>query len=43
MLNAYNVDADNVQKAQWVTKTPPPNVQAAFEGLLTCVKLIRTG
>lgn len=42
MLNAYSVDAGNVQKALSVIKTAPPNVQNAFKGLLTFVKQIRT-
>jgi hypothetical protein len=42
MLNAYNVDEGNVQKALSVIKTAPPNVQSAFKNLLTFVKQIRT-
>ncbi len=42
MLNAYNLDEGNVQKALSVIKTAPANVQAAFKNLLTFVKQIRT-
>ena len=42
MLNAYNVDAGNVQKALAVIKTAPSNVQAAFKNLLTFVQQIKT-
>jgi hypothetical protein len=42
MLNAYNGDLNNVQKALGVIKTAPANVQTAFKGLLTFVKQIRT-
>jgi hypothetical protein len=42
MLNAYNGDLNNVQKALGVIKTAPANVQTAFKGLLTFVKQIKT-
>src|SRR3984885_673471 len=35
MLNAYNADLANVNKALGVLKTAPPNVQAAFRNLLS--------
>ena len=35
MLNAYNADLANVNKALGVLKTAPPNVQAAFKNLLS--------
>jgi hypothetical protein len=35
MLNAYNADLANVNKALGVIKTAPPNVQAAFKNLLS--------
>ena len=41
MLNAYNGDLGNVQKALGVIKTAPRNVQAAFKNLLTFVQQIR--
>jgi hypothetical protein len=41
MLNAYDADLGNVQKALGVIKTAPPNVQAAFKNLLTFVRQIR--
>ena len=42
MLNAYNTDAGNVQKALAVIKTAPSNVQAAFKNLLSFVQQIKT-
>jgi hypothetical protein len=41
MLNAYNADLSNVQKALAVIKTAPPNVQAAFKNLLSFVQQIK--
>lgn len=41
MLNAYNADLGNVQKALGVIKTAPGNVQAAFKNLLTFVQQVR--
>ena len=42
MLNAYNSDLGNVQKALGVIKSAPGNVQAAFKNLLTFVQQIRS-
>ncbi len=42
MLNAYDTDQANVQKALGVIKSAPPNVQTAFKNLLSFVKQIRT-
>jgi hypothetical protein len=42
MLNAYNTDAGNVQKALSVIKSAPSNVQTAFKNLLTFVQQIKT-
>jgi hypothetical protein len=42
VLNTYNADVRNVQKARSVIKTAPPNVQAAFKNLLSSVKQFRT-
>jgi hypothetical protein len=42
MLNAYNGDLNNVQKALSVIKTAPANVQSAFKNLLSFVKQIKT-
>lgn len=42
LLNAFNVDFNQVQKALSVIKTAPPKVQAAFKDLLSYVKQIRT-
>ena len=42
MLNAYNADLGNVQKALGVIKTAPANVQSAFKNLLSFVKQIKT-
>jgi hypothetical protein len=42
MLNAYNADAGNVQKALSVIRTAPANVQAAFKNLLTFVQQVKT-
>jgi hypothetical protein len=41
MLNAYDADLGNVQKALGVIKTAPANVQSAFKNLLTFVQQIR--
>ena len=41
MLNAYNADLANVNKALGVLKTAPPNVQAAFKNLLSFEKTFR--
>ncbi len=41
MLNAYDADLGNVQKALGVIKTAPSNVQTAFKNLLTFVQRIR--
>jgi hypothetical protein len=42
MLNAYNADLGNVQKALAVIRTAPGNVQSAFKNVLSFVKQIRT-
>jgi hypothetical protein len=42
MVNTYNLDAGNLQRALSVIKTAPPNVQTAFKNLLSFVKQIRT-
>ena len=42
MLNSYNTDLGNVQKALSVIKSAPANVQAAFKGLLTFVQKIKS-
>ena len=42
MLNAFNVDFNQVQKALGVIKTAPPKVQTAFKDLLSYVKQLRT-
>jgi hypothetical protein len=42
MLNSFNVDFNQVQKALNVVKTAPPKVQAAFKDLLSYVKQLRT-
>lgn len=42
MLNAYNADLGNVQKALGVIKSAPANVQAAFKNLLSFVQQIKT-
>ncbi len=42
MLNAFNADQGNVQKALSVIKTAPANVQAAFKNLLSFVQQIKT-
>ncbi len=42
MLNAYNADSGNVQKALSVIHTAPANVQAAFKNLLTFVQRVKT-
>ncbi len=41
LLNAYNGDLSNVQKALAVIKTAPANVQSAFKNLLTYVQQIK--
>jgi hypothetical protein len=41
MLNAYNADLANVNKALAVIKAAPPNVQAAFKALLSYEKQFR--
>ena len=41
MLNAYNTDLTNVQKAYGVMKHAPANVQAAFTDLLGFVQQIK--
>jgi len=41
MLSAYNADLANVNKALGVIKTAPPNVQAAFKGLLAAEQTFR--
>ncbi len=42
MLNAYNADLGNVQKALAVIRTAPANVQTAFKNLLTFVQQIKS-
>ncbi len=42
MLNAYNTDSANVQKALAVIKSAPGNVQSAFKNILTFVQQIKT-
>jgi hypothetical protein len=42
MLQSYNLDFNQVQKALAVVKTAPPKVQAAFRDLLAFVKQFRT-
>ena len=42
MLQSYNVDFSQVQKALAVVKSAPPKVQAAFKDLLASVKQFRT-
>jgi hypothetical protein len=42
MLNAYDGDLNNVQKALGVLKQAPANVQAAFKNLLTYVQQIKS-
>ena len=42
LLNAYNGDLSNVQKALAVIKTAPGNVQSAFKNLLSYVQQIKT-
>jgi hypothetical protein len=41
MLNAYNADLNNVNKALGVIKSAPPKVQNAFKGLLSDEKQFR--
>ena len=43
MLNSFNVDFNQVQKALSVVKTAPPKVQAAFKDLLSYVKQAADG
>ena len=42
MLNAYNTDLTNVEKADAVTKQAPANVQAAFRDLLGFVQQMKS-
>ena len=42
MLNAFNTDQSNVQKALGVIHTAPANVQAAFKNLLSFVQQVKT-
>ncbi len=42
LLNSFNLDYSQVQKALAVVKTAPPKVQAAFKDLLSYVKQLRT-
>jgi hypothetical protein len=42
LLNSFNVDFNQVQKALGVIKGAPPNVQSAFKDLLSYVKQLRT-
>ena len=42
MLNAYNADLGNVQKALGVIKSAPANVQAAFKNLLSFVQKVKS-
>jgi hypothetical protein len=42
LLNAYDADMANVQKALAVIRTAPANVQAAFRNLLQFVQQVRT-
>jgi len=42
MLQSYNLDYNQIQKALAVVRTAPPKVQAAFEDLLAFVKQFRT-
>ncbi len=42
LLNSFNVDFNQVQKALSVVKSAPPKVQAAFKDLLSYVKQLRT-
>jgi hypothetical protein len=42
LLNSFNVDFNQVQKALGVIKGAPPKVQAAFKDLLSYVKQLRT-
>ena len=42
MLNAYNSDAGDVQKALSAIKSAPSNVQSAFKNLLSYVQQIKT-
>ena len=41
MLNAFNIDFSNVQKA-WRDPSAPAKVQAAFKNLLSFVKQFQT-
>jgi hypothetical protein len=42
LLNSFNVDFNQVQKALGVIHSAPPKVQAAFKDLLSYVKQLRT-
>ena len=42
LLNSFNVDFNQVQKALGVIKGAPPKVQTAFKDLLSYVKQLRT-
>ncbi len=42
LLNSFNIDFNQVQKALGVIKSAPPKVQAAFKDLLSYVKQLRT-
>jgi hypothetical protein len=42
LLNSFNVDFNQVQKALAVIKGAPPKVQSAFKDLLSYVKQLRT-
>jgi hypothetical protein len=42
LLNSFNVDFNQVQKALSVIKGAPPKVQSAFKDLLSYVKQLRT-
>ena len=42
LLNAFNTDQANVQKALGVIHTAPANVQAAFKNLLSYVQQVKT-
>ena len=42
LLNSFNTDFNQVQKALAVIKGAPPKVQAAFKDLLSFVKQLRT-
>jgi hypothetical protein len=42
LLNSFNIDFNQVQKALGVIKSAPPKVQSAFRDLLSYVKQLRT-